>query len=137
VETFGRYAVRIEPSAAKQFFPTNKSRPTRELLRDPTPAHLAELTFRIGLPLSTTILAFLAIPMSAVNPRAGRFVNLIMAAFVFMIYHNLVSLSQAWIASRRLPAEIGMWMVHAAMLAVLFLLFARRMGLTRAWLARR
>jgi lipopolysaccharide export system permease protein len=137
VETFGRYAVRIEQSAAKQFFPTNKSRPTRELLRDPTPAHLAELTFRIGLPLSTTILAFLAIPMSAVNPRAGRFVNLIMAAFVFMIYHNLVSLSQAWIASRRLPAEIGMWMVHAAMLAVLFLLFARRMGLTRAWLARR
>jgi lipopolysaccharide export system permease protein len=136
VESFGRYAVRIEPSQAKAFFPSNKSRPTRELMRDPTPTNMAELTFRLGLPISTTILAFLAIPMSAVNPRTGRFVNLIMAVFVFMIYSNMISVSQAWIAGKRLPPEIGIWLVHAVMLVVLGVLLARRMGLLRSWLRR-
>jgi len=134
VESFGRYAVRIEQNEGKTFFPSNKSRPTRELFADRTPANLAELAFRLGLPISTTILAFLAIPMSAVNPRTGRFVNLIVAVFVFMIYSNMVSLSQAWIAAKRLPPEIGMWMVHAVMLGVLAVLLARRMGLLRGWL---
>lgn len=134
IESFGRYAVRIEQSEAKAFFPSNRSRSTRDLLSERTPADLAELTFRIGLPISTTILAFLAIPMSVVNPRTGRFVNLIMAVFVFMSYSNLVSLSQAWIAAKRLPPGIGMWIVHAVMLAVLGVLLAWRMGLLRSWL---
>lgn len=137
VESFGRYAVRIEQSETKSFFPSDKSRPTLELLRDPSPTNLAELAFRIGLPVSTTVLAFMAIPLSAVNPRTGRFVNLIMAVLVFMIYSNLVSLSQAWIAAKRVPPELGMWIVHASMLGVLVFLFLRRMGLLRAWMPRR
>jgi lipopolysaccharide export system permease protein len=137
IESFGRYAVRIEQSETKSFFPSHKSRPTRELFSDPSPSNLAELGFRLGLPVATAILAFLAIPMSAVNPRAGRAVNLIMAVFVFMIYSNLVSLSQAWIAQDKLPPEIGIWLVHFVMVGVLAVLLARRMGRLRIRLRRR
>ncbi|HXV07121.1 MAG TPA: LPS export ABC transporter permease LptF [Burkholderiales bacterium] len=137
VETFGRYALRIEQSESKSFLPSHKSRPTRELLADPSPANMGELGFRFGLPVATVILALLAIPMSAVNPRAGRAVNLIAAVFVFMIYSNVVSLSQAWIAQRKLPPEIGVWIVHAVMVGVLAVLLARRMGRLRIRLRRR
>jgi lipopolysaccharide export system permease protein len=137
VETFGRYALRIEQSETKSFLPSHKSRSTRDLFADPSPANLGELGFRLGLPVATTILALLAIPMSAVNPRAGRAVNLIMAVFVFMIYSNLVSVSQAWIAQRKLPPEIGIWIVHAVMAGVLAVLLARRMGRLRIRLRRR
>jgi lipopolysaccharide export system permease protein len=137
VESFGRYAVRVEQSEAKSFLPSHKSRPTRELFADPSPVNLAELGFRLGLPVATAILALLAIPMSAVNPRAGRTVNLITAVFVFMIYSNLVSLSQAWIAQRKLPPEIGVWVVHAVMVGLLAVLLARRMGRLRFRLRRR
>jgi lipopolysaccharide export system permease protein len=75
--------------------------------------------------------------MSAVNPRAGRALNLIMAVFVFMIYSNMVSLSQAWIMQRRVPPAIGVWIVHAVMLGMLALLLARRMGKLRISLRRR
>jgi lipopolysaccharide export system permease protein len=138
VESFGRYAARIEQSEeVKSFFPSHKSRATRELLADPSPVNLAEFGFRIGLPVATAVLAFLAIPMSAVNPRVGRSVNLVMAVFVFMIYSNMVNLSQAWIAQGKLPAQVGLWLVHAVMMGLLAVLLARRMGRLRIRLSRR
>jgi lipopolysaccharide export system permease protein len=131
VVSFGRYAVRIEQSEAKAFFPTQRSLPTTALLADRTPANLGELAVRIGLPISTVLLALLAIPMSAVNPRTGRSVNVIMAVFVYMIYSNLVSLSETWISRGRIPPLLGLTGVHLLMLAVLVLLFAWRLGLLR------
>lgn len=136
VVSFERYAVLVEREEGKRFMPSQKSQSTEALLSQPTPVHLAELAFRIGLPISSIVLAFMAIPMSAVNPRTGRFANIIMAVPVFMIYSNLVSMSQAWIAQEKVPAGIGMWGVHAVMIAVLLVLFLWRLGKLRAWFGR-
>ena len=65
-------------------------------------ANLAELSWRIGLPVSALILSLLAIPLSFVNPRAGRSMNLVLALLIYMIYSNLLSISQAWIAQSRI-----------------------------------
>ncbi len=99
------------------------------MLQDPTPLNLGELAWRIGLPLSALILALLAIPLSFVNPRAGRSLNLVMAILIYMIYNNVISISQAWIAQQRMSLPVGVLAVHAAMLALLLLLFARRLTL--------
>jgi lipopolysaccharide export system permease protein len=131
VTSFGRYAVRIEQSEGKSFFPTQRSLSTRALIADPSPVNLGELAVRIGVPLSTVILALMAVPMSAVNPRTGRSFNLIMAVFLFMIYSNLVSLSQTWVSRGKVPPVVGLSAVHLAMFALLVLLFAWRLGLLR------
>ena len=131
VEAFGKYAVRIEQSAAKSFLPTQKSRATGLLLLDPSPANRAELSFRFGLPVATLLLALLAIPMSAVNPRTGRFLNLLIAVFVYMIYSNLISIVQAWIAQGKVSVLVGMLAVHGGMVLLLIVLFARRIGYLR------
>lgn len=131
VEAFGKYAVRIEQGAAKSFLPSQKSRATDLLLQDPTPANRAELSWRLGMPIATLLLALLAIPMSAVNPRTGRFVNLLVAVFVYMIYSNLISIVQAWIAQGKLPALAGMAAVHGGMAVLVVVLFARRIGYLR------
>ncbi|MEN9357770.1 MAG: hypothetical protein RL695_1941, partial [Pseudomonadota bacterium] len=83
--------------------------------------------WRIGIPLAAFNLALLAIPLSFVNPRAGRTNNLIFAILTYMIYSNLISLSQAWVAQGRLGFEVGVWLVHGAMLVLLVLLFSRRL----------
>lgn len=136
VISFAKYSVRIEQSDSSPYLPSQKARDVAQLLSEPTPVHIAELAFRIGMPISSTILAFLAIPMSAVNPRTGRFANLIIAVLVFMIYSNLVSMSQAWIAQGKLDPRLGTWIVHAVMLAVLALLLSWRLGKWRGWLRR-
>jgi lipopolysaccharide export system permease protein len=124
---FERYAMRIETAEAVARAPTTKTTPTLELLRDTTPLNLAEFSWRIGLPVSALILSLLAIPLSFVNPRAGRSMNLILALLVYMVYNNLLSIVQASIAQSRVDFTTGLWGVHVGMLALLVLLFYRRL----------
>ena len=124
---FERYAMRIETAEAAVRAPTTKTASTFELLRERTPANLAELSWRFGLPLSALILSLLAIPLSFVNPRAGRSMNLVLALLVYMTYSNLLSIVQAAIAQSRLSFAAGLWGVHLCMLVVLLALFYRRL----------
>src|SRR6266850_1150173 len=87
--------------------------------------------WRIGIPVSALVLVLLAIPMSFVNPRAGRSVNLLFALLTFMVYSNLLSVSQARVSQGRLDFSVGVWMVHAGMVLLLVVLFAQRMQLIR------
>ncbi|MBI4193800.1 MAG: LPS export ABC transporter permease LptF [Betaproteobacteria bacterium] len=124
---FARYAMRVETSEGVQRAPTTKTVPTAELLLGPTPANLAELSWRVGLPLSALILSLLAIPLSFVNPRAGRSMNLVLALLIYMVYSNLLSIVQASIAQSRVDLATGLWGVHVVMLMLLVLLFYRRL----------
>ncbi len=125
---FQRYAMRVESfDGQAQRAPTTKSMGTLDLLRNPSPPNLAELSWRIGLPASALILTLLAIPLSFVNPRAGRSMNLVLALLIYMAYSNLLSMTQAAIAQSRIPLTVGVLGVHAVMVAILAALFYRRL----------
>ena len=126
VYEFERYAMRVEVGEARPRAPTAKTIRTADLVREPSPRNLAELSWRLGLPVSALILALLAIPLSFVNPRAGRSMNLVLALLIYMTYSNLLSIVQAQIAQSRMPFALGLT-VHAVMLGVLMLLFYRRL----------
>jgi len=128
---FARYATRIETKEGDEPAATQKSTSTLGLLENPTLANLGELQWRIGVPVSALILALLAIPMSFVNPRASRSVNLLFALLAYMVYSNLLSVSQARVVQGKLAFSVGWWLVHAVMLAVLLALFAQRMSVLR------
>ena len=131
VMEFERYEARVESAAGEEPVPTHKSLSTLALLQNPTHANRGELVWRIGIPLSALILALLAIPMSFVNPRAGRSVNLLFALLAYLVYQNLLSVSQARVAQGSLDFSVGWWLVHAVVLVVLLALFAQRMTLRR------
>jgi len=76
-----------------------KARPTRELLRLPSPKFQGELAWRIGLVLGCANLMLLAIPLSASNPRRASNWNLLFALLGFVVYYNVINLTQAWVAS--------------------------------------
>ena len=131
VMEFERYATRIEAKEGVIPQLTQKSLSTLALIETPINVNLGELVWRIGVPVSALILALLAIPMSFVNPRAGRSVNLLFALLTYMVYSNLLSLSQARVVQGKLAFATGWWLVHAVMIVVLVFLFARRMGVFR------
>ncbi|MGZ8263846.1 MAG: LPS export ABC transporter permease LptF [Burkholderiales bacterium] len=126
VYEFERYAMRVEIGEARARAPTTKTTATPELFQEPTPRNLAELSWRIGLPVSALVLSLLAIPLSFVNPRAGRSMNLVFALLIYMTYSNLLSIVQASIAQSRLTFPLGL-AVHVLMLLVLVVLFYRRL----------
>jgi lipopolysaccharide export system permease protein len=128
---FERYATRIQTKEGDEPVATHKSTSTLGLIETPTRNNLGELLWRFGMPASALILALLAIPMSFVNPRAGRSVNLLFALLAYMAYSNLLSVSQAQVAQGKLAFGVGLWLVHAVMLVALLALFAQRMTLFR------
>lgn len=103
---------------------------TVDLLRQAQPRYLGELSWRIGLPVSALLLALLAIPLSFVNPRAGRSFNLIVALLVYMIYVNMLSVIQAYISQSRVHVVPGILILHAVVALLLVALFYRRLSVT-------
>jgi lipopolysaccharide export system permease protein len=136
VTEFDRYAARIELKEGKEVAPTHKNQPTWALLKAPTNQNLGELLWRVGIPMSALVLVLLAIPMSFVNPRAGRSANLLFALLTYIVYSNLLSVSQARVATGRMDFGVGLWLVHAGMIALLVFMFAQRMQLIRLRLGR-
>lgn len=125
---YGRYAIRIETKEARGIEKSPKNTPTLELLESDQPRYQAELLSRISIPIATVVLALLAIPLSFVNPRAGRSANLLLALFSYMIYHNLLVVSQAWVADGKISVLTGAIAVHLLMICLLPLMFYRRIA---------
>jgi lipopolysaccharide export system permease protein len=131
---FDRYALRIEPREAARQAPSNKATATLDLMAERRPEQLAELHWRVALPLAVVIMALFAIPLAFVNPRQGRSWNLILAVLVYALYNNLLSIFQAWTAQGKVPAWLGLWPVHVTMVVILLVLYWRQLYGAR-WLA--
>ena len=134
---FEKYSLRIESSEARESLPSAKSRSTADLMKEKSAEATAELIWRAGLPISAFVLCLLAIPMSFVNPRAGRSLNLMLAALLYMVYSNLLSIFQAWVAQQRIGPFLGMWSVHVVMLAAVVALFYMRLSVRPLGMLRR
>ena len=130
---FDRYAMRIDTGTGVARPPTTKTLPTLDLIRDRNPSSLAEFSWRVGLPLSALVLSVLAIPLSFVNPRAGRSLNLVLALLIYMTYSNLLSIAQAYVAQSRIGLSAALWGVHGLMVVVLLVLFYRRLVVGSLW----
>lgn len=126
IAEFERYAMRIEPVELRQELPNLKAYTTSYLIQHPTSWNMAELQWRIGLPLSALILALLAIPLSYVDPRAGRSLNLINALILYMFYNNMISLTNSWVGREKIGVIAGLWGLHLLMFALMLALFYHR-----------
>jgi lipopolysaccharide export system permease protein len=80
--------------------------------------HVAEMQWRIGVPLATIILGILAVPLAKTQPRAGRYGRLAVGLMVFIVYLNMLSAAKSWIEQGSISPLLGLWWVHGVMLAV-------------------
>ena len=106
-----------------------KARRSIELLRQPTPRHQGELTWRLGLVFGAANLLLLAIPLSAANPRRASNWNLLIALLVFIVYYNVINLSQAWVGAGKLGMGSALALFHGgAFVLAIGLLWSREQG---------
>ncbi len=133
---FERHTIYIEPKPIKASDRREKARPSADLWQSDSNSANAELQRRLSMPISTLLLALLAVPLSKVSPRQGRYSRLLLAILVYAVYSNMLTVAQSWVSRGVLPAELGLWWVHAIVLAMVVYWYARLNGL-RFWSARR
>lgn len=84
----------------------------QQLLANTTPAGKAELHWRITLILAVPLMALIAVPMSRVNPRQGRFANILPALLLYLIYFLLQSSLKSAGAAGKLDASLWLPLVN-------------------------
>ena len=113
LSSFESYRVLAGERAVKEA----EARPPRamasiELLRRPELRNQGELVWRLGLLLGAANLSLLAIGLAANNPRRASNWNLLLALLGFIVYYNLINLSQVWVARGRLDMGLAMIALH-------------------------
>ncbi len=105
---------------------------TSALMASDDPEHRAMLHWRFTLPLIVPIVTLLAVRLSRVNPRQGRFFHLLPAMLVYITYLGLLIVARDALESGKVPEWIGLLWVHA-----IFLVLGLWMQFGPAWLYRR
>lgn len=86
---------------------------------------VAELQWRISIPMMVLILALMALPLSRVKPREGKFAKLLPAILIYIVYANFMFVGRDWLRSGTIPWWLGLWWLHALMLLLAIWLFYR------------
>jgi lipopolysaccharide export system permease protein len=89
-----------------------KATRTVDLLRAPTAPHLGELTWRFGLLFGAANLLLLGIGLSVTNPRRASNWNLLFALLAFVVYYNVINLTQSWVAAGRVGMGAALLGLH-------------------------
>lgn len=95
--------------------------------------YMAELHWRLSLPIGTFLLAVLALPLSYTTPRKGRYSKLALAILIYLIYSNLLGIGQTWVEKQKVPLWLGIWWVHGIAVVLIIYWWAKRAGGIQQW----
>jgi len=100
------------------------ARSTEQLLASTKLEDKATLQWRFSLGILVPIVALIAQALSQTNHRRGRYVKMLPAFLIYIIYVVLLSAARDGIEKGQIPLEWGMWWVHGVFLIIaLCLLF--------------
>ncbi len=94
------------------------TKPTSEIIGSGAPADVAQMQSRASTPLMALVLTLVAVPLSRLRPRQGRYARVGFAIVVFFVYSNLLSAAKVWLEKGEIPQVIGVWWVHLLALAL-------------------
>lgn len=105
---------------------------------DRNPEARGEWMWRLSMPALVPIVALLALSLSRVNPRQGRYLKLLPAILLYLSYVVGIAAVRNLVEKGKLPADV-VWAVHAGyLLLALVLLNAEKIRLIwQRWSARR
>lgn len=128
---FGKYYIQIQDQKVEHKRRKLKAVPTTTLFEENQPDYKAQIHWRIAFPLACIILTLVAVPLSAVNPRQGKFAKMLPALLLFLGYYLLLIAVRSGLERGSIPLGIGLWPVHlsALLLGASLLIKSRVFGM--------
>ena len=136
VTHFDTYQAILQPGTGEELILFPRARSTYDLLNDRTNFNLAEVGWRLGMPIAAINLLILALGITIVNPRAGQSTSVVVALLAFVVYYNLMSLGQSWVGTGKMSLPVYLFGMHGCVfLMAASVLFMRhnRLHINALW----
>jgi len=118
VTSYDKYAIKLPTPEPIVRSLNSEMKPTLELFESSSPEDIAQLQWRISLPLLVPIIALIAVPLSRVNPRQGRYMRLLPSIFLYLGYVMLLSVARSAVGDEKIPTWLGLWWIHLLFLGI-------------------
>jgi lipopolysaccharide export system permease protein len=119
---FNKYYIQIKDQEVEHQHRKLSAISTFELYNNMPPelesAYRATIQWRIAFPLACIILIFIAVPLSVVNPRQGKFAKMLPALMLFLGYLLLLTSMRSAIEKNAIPSIVGLWPIHISALFI-------------------
>ena len=122
ITEYRAYAVLLQQGTAGSGADELEAIPTLNLLRQASPAHHAELQWRLSAIIAALLLPLLGVAMNRFSFNEHRYAPVFVAVAIYFVYSNLLGISKTLCKRDQLPALIGLWWVHVLLIAVVLLI---------------
>lgn len=115
---FEEYGQRLDSIKPWELRAESEAMSTRKLMDSDDPRHRATLQWRFSLPLMVIVVALLAVPLSRTNPRQGKFIKILPAILLYVLYLLSLNAARGALEVGSIPPWVGMLWVHAGFIAI-------------------
>ena len=110
--SFDKYYIQIQDQKVAHKNRKLRAISTPDLFKEDTSAYSAETHWRIAFPIACLIMTLIAVPLSVVNPRQGKFAKMLPALLLFLGYFLMLTAVRSGVESSTIPKSVGLWPVH-------------------------
>lgn len=127
---FTKYHIQIQDQKIEHQRRKLSAIPTTKLFSEYLPEYNATIQWRLAFPITCIILTLIAVPLSVVNPRQGKFAKMLPALLLFLTYFLLLTSMRSAIERGTISNVVGLWPIHfsALFLGIGLLLKERSTG---------
>ncbi len=108
---FGELRIFVPVAAVQPVGYKPKSQNSFVLRESDAPVDQAEYQWRLSAPVSTILLALLAVQLGRSRPRQGRFARLTVAVVIYAVYFNVLGIGRTWVEQ---GTALTLWWVPAS-----------------------
>jgi len=116
----GEFSLWLPAAEAEAVGYKSKSSPSRVILASGDNVDRAEWQWRLSTPVSTLLLALLAIPLSRGRPRQGPYARILVALAIYAVYFNVLDVNRTWVEQ---GTARFIWWVPGLLLLVIAVLY--------------
>ncbi|MBL6998720.1 MAG: LptF/LptG family permease, partial [Gammaproteobacteria bacterium] len=123
---FDKHGILLEKNQSKVAALKPQEKYLSQIINSNRLSDRVELYWRISIPVSLLILGMLAVPLSYISPRQGRYGKIGVALLIFILYLNLLGFSKGALERGGMPMWLNFWWVHLVFLLLSLMLLKQR-----------
>ena len=118
VMQFSTYGAYLTPADSSAALSESDAKTTLELLREDNLESRVTMQWRISMPVLVLVVGLLAVPLSRTNPRYGRYLKMLPAILIYLVYLGSLIGVRGLMDSGKWPLLPGLWAVHLLFLVI-------------------